>query len=336
MSGRRAVNGHSGDMTMRRREFGLTLLSAALVPAASRAMDKHPVHLVVPFVPGGGNDLYARLYAEPLGALLKCPVIVENKSGASGNIGAEVVVHAAPDGHTLLYASSSIAVNPFILPQMPFDTERDLLPLSLMLSQPYVMVVRADQNARDLSGYLDRLRRDKPPVNFGSQGAGSSSAMVAAQMFKRAGIADVTHVPYRGAGQLLTAILAGDVQVAFMIWPVAKPFIDAGQLVPLAVSGSSPMEQLPGIPTLDSGGFPGLIADQWHGFFLPRKTPPAVVRELYEALAATVRLPQIAERLRADGATAVASTPEEFATFFAAELKRWKGIVDELGVKVKE
>lgn len=321
---------------MRRRDFGLTLLTTAIVPAAARAMDRAPVRLIVPFVPGGGNDIYARLYAEPLGGLLKCPVIVENKSGASGNIGAEVVVHAAPDGHTLLYASASIAINPFILTQMPFDTERDLLPLSLMLSQPYVMVVRSDQNTRDLTGYLDRLRREKTPVNFGSQGAGSSSAMVGAQLFKQAGIADFTHVPYRGAGQLLTSMLAGDVQVALMIWPVAKPFVDGGQLVPLAVSGAQPMEQLPGIPTLDASGFPGLIADQWHGFFLPRKTPPAVVRELHEALAATVRLPQIAARLKADGATAVANTPEEFATFFAAELKRWKVIVDDLGVKVKE
>jgi tripartite-type tricarboxylate transporter receptor subunit TctC len=320
---------------MRRRDFGFSLLSTTLAPAAARALDRAPVRLVVPYAPGGGNDIYARLYADPLSSILKCPVVVENRSGASGNIGTEVVVHAAPDGHTLLYASSSIAINPFILPQMPFDTERDLLPLSLMVSQPFVMVVRADQKVRTLDAYLDKLHREKQ-VNFGSQGAGSSSAMIAAQFFKRAGIADVTHVPYRGAGQLLTSMLSGDVQVALMIWPVAKPFVDNGQLVPLAVSGRTPMEQLPGIPTLDAGGFPGLIADQWHGFFLPRKTPPAIVQELHAAVAAAVRLPQIGERLKADGATAVGDTPEEFAAFFDRELKYWKGIVDELGVKVKE
>jgi tripartite-type tricarboxylate transporter receptor subunit TctC len=321
---------------MRRRDFGLALLSTVLAPPAARALDRQLVRLVVPYVPGGGNDIYARLYAEPLAAILKCPVVVENKSGASGNIGAEVVVHAAPDGHTLLYGSSSVAINPFILPQMPFDTERDLLPLSLMISQPLVMVVRSDQKARDLAGYLDRARREKVPVNFGSQGAGSSSALILAKLFKQAGIGDVTHVPYRGAGQLLQAIVAGDVQVALMIWPVVKPFVESGQLVAVAVSGAQPIEQLPGIPTLDAAGFPGLIADQWHAFFLPRKTPPAIVKELHEALAATVRLPQIAERLKADGATAVADSPEHFAAFFAEELKRWKVIVDDLGVKVKE
>jgi tripartite-type tricarboxylate transporter receptor subunit TctC len=321
---------------MRRRDFGLTLLSAALAPSVAQAMDGQPVHLVVPYVPGGGNDIYARLYADPLAKILKCPIVVDNRSGASGNIGAEIVVRAPPDGHTLLYASASIAINPFILPNMPFDTERDLLPLTMMVSQPYVMVVRADQNARDLAAYLELARQKKIVVNFGSQGAGSSSAMVAAELFKRAGVTDVTHVPYRGAGQLMTALLGGEVQVGLMIWPVAKPFVDSGQLVPVAVSGAKPMVQLPGIPTLDGAGFPGLIADQWHGFFLPRKTPPAVVQELYEALAATVRLPQIAARLQADGATAVGDTPEEFATFFAAELKRWKTTVDDLGVRFKD
>jgi len=320
---------------MRRRAFGLSLLSASLLPEAAWAFDNRPVRIVVPFAPGGGNDIYARLYAEPLGVLLKAPVIVENRSGASGNIGAENVVHSAPDGRAMLYGSAALTINPFILQSIPFDTERDLLPLSLMVSQPYIMVVRADMNVRDLEGLLGRLKGGKVPPNFGSPGAGSMASLVAAMLFKRAGL-EATEVPYRGAGQLLTGLLSGDVQVSFLIWPVAKPFIEGGQLVPLAVTGASPMEQLPGIPTLDSQGFSGLVADQWHGVFLPRQTPASIAEDLYEALVNVLHQPQIADRLRADGATAVGSTPAEFAKFFIAELARWRDIVGSLGVKANE
>jgi tripartite-type tricarboxylate transporter receptor subunit TctC len=320
---------------MQRRTFGLSLLPAVLLPVAAHALDNRPVRIVVPFAPGGGNDIYARLFAEPLGLLLKAPVIVENRSGASGNIGAENVVHSLPDGHTMLYTTAAIAINPFILQSTPFDTERDLLPLSLMVSQPYVMVARADMGVRDLKSLLERLRVEKVPLNYGSPGNGSMANLVAAMLFKRAGL-EATAVPYRGAGQLLTGLLSGDVQVSFLIWPVAKPFIQSGQLMPLAVTGISTMEQLPGTPTLDSQGFKGLVADQWHGVFLPRHTPAEVAQELYEALATTIRQPQIVDRLRADGATPVGSTPAEFAKFFAAELVRWRDIVGSLGAKARE
>ncbi len=320
---------------MQRRTFGLSLLPAVLLPVAAHALDNRPVRIVVPFAPGGGNDIYARLFAEPLGLLLKAPVIVENRSGASGNIGAENVVHSLPDGHTMLYTTAAIAINPFILQSTPFDTERDLLPLSLMVSQPYVMVARADMGVRDLKSLLERLRVEKVPLNYGSPGNGSMANLVAAMLFKRAGL-EATAVPYRGAGQLLTGLLSGDVQVSFLIWPVAKPFIQSGQLMPLAVTGISTMEQLPGTPTLDSQGFKGLVADQWHGVFLPRHTPAEVAQELYEALATTIRQPQIVDRLRADGATPVGSTPAEFAKFFDAELVRWRDIVGSLGAKARE
>ncbi|MBW6397315.1 hypothetical protein KPL78_05605 [Roseomonas sp. HJA6] len=314
---------------MRRRALGLSLLGTLATPAL--ALEQRPLRLVVPFAPGGGNDIFARLYAEPLGQRLQRAVVVENRSGASGNIGAEAVVRSPPDGTAMLYASATIAINPSIMANMPFDTERDLLPVSLVVSQPYVAVARADTGVRNVAALRAALQNGRPDWNYGSAGSGSISNIVPALLFRQAGL-NVTHVPYRGAGQVVTALLTGEVQFAFLIYPVAKPFLERGDLLPFGVTGTEEMPQLPGIAPFVAQGFPDLVADQWHALFAPRETPMAMAEEVQRGLAETIRTGSIAERLRAEGATPVGSTPQDFAPFFRTELVRWRRIVEAAGV----
>ncbi len=324
---------------MNRRDLGRHALSAAAAAASatwalpSPAADSAPVRFVVPFAAGGGNDIFARLFAPGLAARLACPVVVENRSGASGNIGGDFVAHAPGDGKAALYASSAIAINPAVLPSVPFDAQRDLVPVSLAVSQPLVLVVRNELGINSLPRLLEQARAGKLSLAYGNASPGSISNLAAELLFRRAKV-EALSVPYRGAGQMMTALLGGEVQVALLVYPVAKAHIDRGTLVAVATTGQKRMAQLPHIPTLVEQGFADLVADQWHGIFMPGKTPPALAEEFQRAFAATAHDPALRPRLEADGAEIIASTPQEFAAYFARDLARWKKIAAETGIRV--
>jgi len=316
---------------MQRRQFVLSLLAAAAPLCPGRAAAAGPLKLIVPFVAGGGNDIYARLYAPVLGHLLGETVIVDNRSGASGTIGATYVAQSAPDGQTVLHASSAIAITPAILPSVAFDPARELLPVTQATSQPLVMVVRKEMGIGSLKALLDFARRDKS-LSFGSASQGSPSHLAPALLFKRAQV-PALGVAYRGAGQLMTAILGGEVHVAFLIPPLARQYVAQGKLIALATSGANRIVHFADVPTLQEQGFPGLVADQWHGFFMPAQTPPGVATRFQQALAAVLRDADVTKHLADDSASVVASTPAQFKAYFGSEVRRWKAIVEETGVK---
>lgn len=317
----------------RRTFFKLGVVAAAAFAAGPGRAQGAPVRIVVPFAPGGGNDIFARLLAPGISQALKSPAIVDNRAGASGNIGASYVAHAAPDGKTVLYASSSIVINPAVMGNIPFDVRRDLVPVSLAVSQPLTMVVRRDLGISSLSELLARMRSQKINLAYGNASLGSISNLTPEILFRRANVSALS-VPYKGAGQLMTALLGGEVQAAFMIYPVAKPYLEKGDLVALATTGQGRLKQLPRIPTLVEEGFADLVADQWHGVFMPAGTPEALAVEFQMALSSALEEAAVRRRMDDEGAAVIGSAPKAFAEYLDKELARWRQIARETGIRI--
>jgi len=317
-----------------RRSFLQAGLAAAAALAAKPGFGQGaPVRIVVPFAPGGGNDIFARLLAPGISQVLNSPTVVDNRAGASGNIGASYVANAAPDGKTVLYASSAIAINPAVMGSMPFDVQRDLVPVSLAVSQPLVMVVRRDLGITRLADLLARMSSRKIDLAYGNASLGSISNLTPEILFRRADVSALS-VPYKGAGQMMTALLGGEVQAAFLVFPVAKPYLEKGDLVALATTGQKRLGQLPQVPTLVESGFPDLVADQWHGVFMPANTPDRLAAEFQAALSSALKDAAVRKRMEGEGADVIGSTPRAFAEYLDKELARWRQIAKETGIKI--
>lgn len=314
-------------MMWRRSLLGAGLLPLA-APAIAQGLGSRPIRIVVGAAPGGGNDIFARLYAPQLSRLLDRSVIVENRAGAGGQIGAEIVAKSPPDGSTMFYAASSIATNPYLMPSASFDPQRDLIPVSLVLSQPFLLVASATVGANSVAELLETARKKPNSMTYGSGGTGGPTSLIPQMLFRSVGVT-ATEVPYRGTGPVAVAVMSGEVDVGCVVYPVVRSALNSKSVTALAVTGTAPMRQLPSVPTLAASGFPKLTADQWHGMFVPTGTPPAIVDKLAQAIAEAVRLPQISERFESEGATPVGSTPAEFAAFFAKELSHWGEMIRE-------
>lgn len=312
-------------MMSRRSLLGASLLPLA-TPAIAQSLGSRPIRIVVGAAPGGGNDIFARLYAPQLSRLLDRSVIVENRAGAGGQIGAEIVAKSPPDGNTMFYAASSIATNPYLMPSSSFNPQRDLAPVSLVLSQPFLLVGSATMGAKSVVELLEIAKKNPNPMTYGSGGAGGPTSLIPQMLFRSVG-ATATEVNYRGTGPVAVAVMSGEVDIGCVVYPVVRSALSSKSVVALAVTGTSPMRQLPSVPTLAASGFPKLTADQWHGMFVPAGTPQAIVDKLSQAIAETVRLPQIVERFESEGATPVGSTPSEFTSFFAKELSHWEEMI---------
>ena len=314
----------------------LALLAALPLPAAAQAWPSKPLRLVIPFPAGGATDIIGRLLAQKLAAALGQQVVIDNKPGAGGSIGSDLVAKALPDGHTLLLATSSThSIGPALNPKMPYDAFKDFAPIAHVANAPSVLVVGA---GFPKGGALDLIRelKAKPGrYNFGSSGIGTYPHL-SAEMFKwRAGGLYVVHIPYRGTGLVVTDLIAG--QITFLMDSIvsAQTHIKDGRVRALAVTGAQRSGSLPDVPTFAELGVPGMAFSNWFGFFAPAGTPPEVVQRLNLALNALMRAPDVADRLRQLGADPVTGTPEAFAKVVRDEHDSWKAVIQRAGIQAE-
>ena len=324
-------------MTMPWMRFLPTILRCVIALAALGAFPAHawpdkPVRIVVPFAAGGATDVVARLLGQRLSQDWKQPVIVDNRPGAGGNIGADVVAKSAPDGYTLLLASpAEVAINPFLYAQMPFDPEKDLLPVSKVASAPLVLVVHPSVPAKTVPELIAFLKENKEGTPYASSGTGGPQHL-AAEQFRMLTGTNLIHVPYKGGAPAITDLLGGQVRIFFSGLPPALPHIQAGRLRALAVSTKEPSSLMEGVPTV-AATVPGFDIENWQGVFAPAGTPPPIVAQIAGDIARIAADKGFRDQLVAQGAAPAALGPAPFAVFLAAERVKYGQLVKASGAK---
>lgn len=311
---------------LRRALFALPLATPAL------AQDR-PVRLVIAFPPGGSTDILGRLIAPRMSELLGATVTPENRSGASGAVGAGYVAQAAPDGATLLLDSGGQSVNPFLLRGLAFDYVRDLAPVTLLATLPLLLVVRAEFPAQDLPALLARLRADPSQARYGSVGVGARTHLAMAALLRRAGIAG-EHVPYRGGADQVAGLLRGDLPMGFTSVALAAPLLRDGRLRALAISSAERSALYPDLPTVAEQGFAGFAMGDWLGLLAPAATAAPIVARVAAAAADAVNQPALRPRLDALGLLPAAEGPEAFARFLAAERAFFGALIRDEGIRL--
>jgi tripartite-type tricarboxylate transporter receptor subunit TctC len=318
------------------KTFVLAVLLATLSLDATAQADwpARPVRIVVPFAPGGTTDLTARIVAEQLAKTYGQPFVVENKAGAGGNLGAAEVAKSAPDGYTLLMGTPGTqAINQFVYAKMPYNTEKDFAPVSLVVRVPNVLLVNPGLGVKSVPELLERARQKPGSINYGSPGSGTTGHL-STELLKTLTKADFTHVPYKGSGPMLTDLLGGQIQMAIDNLPSAMPHIKAGKLQALAVTSAKPVAELPGVPTLASA-VPGYLAESWFVLMAPAGTPEAVINKLSAEVDRMVRRPDVVERFKQLGAEPVGGTPKSLGEFIAAETTKWRDVVKASGARAE-
>jgi tripartite-type tricarboxylate transporter receptor subunit TctC len=303
--------------------------------AAQPAYPSKPISLVVPFSPGGGNDILARALAPRLSQLLGQPVVVENKPGAGGNIGTDAVARATPDGHTLLIASNQATINPALGTKTPFDIERDFAPVGLIASVPIVLVANPQTPFRTLPELLRHAKGHPQPVAYSSPGNGTPQHLAGEALAKMTQT-PLVHVPYKGTGPAISDLVGGQVQISFGTMASVMPFVQSGKLRAIAIAGQKKSAAMPALPTFGDAGLAGYEAALWYCLLAPAQTPPAVVAKLNAALVQALKSPQLAEQLGKQGFEPATSSPAELKDIVAKDLARWARFVAETGIKVEQ
>ena len=324
-------------VSMMKKPLACALLAALLLPFAAIAQSwpsARPIRMVIPFPAGGATDIVGRTIAQRLSAALGQQIVIDNKPGAGGTIGADLVAKAPADGYTILMATSSThSVGPALSQKMPYDAFRDFAPVVHVANAPSVLVVGRNFPAATVQELVALLKRSPGQYNFGSSGIGTYPHL-SAEMFKwRAGGLFVVHIPYRGTGLVITDLVAG--QIAFLMDSIvsAQPHIADGKVKALAVSGSRRSVSAPTVPTFAEAGIPGMEFSNWFGVFAPAGTPADIVQRLNRELNALLRTPEVVERLQRAGAETVGGSPEQFAKIYRDEFESWKAVIQRAGIK---
>jgi len=292
-----------------------------------------PIRLIAPFPAGGLVDVLARALGEELSRTLGQPVIIENRPGAGGNLGADAVAKAPPDGYTLLMTSPGIqSINQFLYTSMPFDPETAFAPISLLADMPMLIVVHPKTNLRTLGDLLAFARANPNKLSFGSAGIGTTGHLGQALLTHVAGM-KLTHVPYRGAAPAVTDLIAGQIDGVVDNPPTVMPHIKGGTITPLAIAATQRLSVLPDVPTSVEGGLPGWQASSWFGVVAPAGTPAEIVKRLHSEIVATARRPSLQRFTRESGVTMVGNTPEEFARIIQDERKKWGAIISSANIQ---
>lgn len=303
-------------------------LALAALGAQAQAWPAKPIKLVVSYPPGGTVDAVARIIATPLSQRLGQPVIVDNRGGAGGAIGGDLVAKSAADGYTVLLDASNHAQNPALRSKMPFDTLRDLAPVSLLVKVPNVLVVNPATTIKTVQDLVAQAKAKPGEINFASSGNGSAQHLAAEQFSAMAGVR-MTHVAYKGGGPALTDVMAGQVPVFFGSLASSLAYIQGGKLRAVAVTGKSRAAVLPQLPTVAEAGLAGYEVYEWNAVFVPTGTPAAVTERLSRELAAVLQDPDVRKRLEATGAEVIGSTPAELDAFRRAELAKWSKLAKD-------
>ena len=318
----------------KRRLLALSLLAASTARTAlAQSWPDRPIRIVVPFPAGAGVlDIMARLLAAHLGPAFGQPIVIDNRPGAGGTIGADVVAKAPADGYTMLMGNPSLVVNPFLLAKMPYDPMTDFIPLTLVNTAPLLLVAHPSVPANTVAELIALARSRPGQLNYGSGGVGSTP-FLATELFRSMANIDVTHVPYRGGAPALADLVGG--QLSFMIenMPGTLPLVKSGKLKALGVTTDHRAALAPDIPTIAESGLPGYEVVGWNGLFLVKDTPPTIAGKLYDEVAKALRSTDVKTQMAALGAEPGGNTPAEFTAFVRAESARWGKIIQEKGIK---
>jgi tripartite-type tricarboxylate transporter receptor subunit TctC len=304
------------------------------LPAAAQDYPTKPVRLVVPFAPGGAPDIVARGIAQELGTRLGQPVVVENKLGAGGNIAYESVAKAAPDGYTLIFATTGIATNMSLFKARRYDALKDFAPVTQVASGPHVLVANKSLAVRNVRELIAYAKANPKKLSYGSSGNGTILHLAGELFNHKAGV-ELQHIPYKGSSLAQTDLVGGSIQLMFSDVASALPYIKAGTLRPLAVTGKRRMPLLPDVPTIAESGVPNYDIEAWFGILAPAGTPQPVVDRLYREIRASLASPELQQRLDGLGQVVVGSSPGEFSEFLRAEVAKMAEIVKASGIAVE-
>ncbi|MGV3494311.1 MAG: tripartite tricarboxylate transporter substrate binding protein [Ramlibacter sp.] len=320
----------------RRRLVAAMAATVLAGPAMAQApYPSRPITLIVPFAPGGGNDILARAIAPLLAERLGQPVVVDNKPGAGGNIGTDLAARAQPDGHTLLIASNQVTINPAIGVKTPFTLEKDFAPVSQIASVPIVLVAHPEQPYKTLDEFVRFARAHSGKLAYSSPGNGTPQHL-AGEVFANLAKTQLTHVPYRGTGPAIADVVGGQVPLTFATMASVMPFIESGKLRALGIAGQSRAAALPQLPTFGDVGFKNYEAALWYSLLAPARTPAAVVDKINAAVVQALQQPAVRDRLVQQGFEPRTSTPAQARTLLEQDLVRWARLVSDLNIKIEQ
>lgn len=312
--------------------FAVFLL-ALLLGSAAQAFPERPVRLIVGFAPGG-SDISARLVAQKLSELWGQPVVVDNRPGAAGNIGADLVAKAAPDGHTILLFVNSYTINTTAYRNLPWDLVRDFAPIGRYATSPMVVVVNDKMPARNFAEFVAYAKANRGKINYGSAGTGTAPHLAAELFALRSGI-EMTHIPYKGSGPSVTALVADEVQLSFGAMSAFDGLVQQGRLRSLAVTTATRFSRLPDVPTVAESGIPGFDVDIWYGLLAPAKTPPAIVKKLSDDLARVMADPDLLTKLRDRGLEPAYLDGQKTGDLIKQDVARWREIIVKLKLSLE-
>jgi tripartite-type tricarboxylate transporter receptor subunit TctC len=323
---------------MRRRDFitvfGGTLMTLPMAARAAESFPTRPIRLIVPYPAGGGTDIVGRVLGQKLQESLGQPVVIDNRGGAGGTLGTGLVARATPDGYTLLLVPTSHVINPSIYAKLPYDTERDFSPITMVASAAILMAVNPSVPADTVRGFVDAAKGHTEALgNFGSAGVGTVFHLTG-ELFKQLTGLPLQHVPYRGGAPTVTALLGGEIPLAFETMLALQPHIRAGTLRALAITSKRGSAIMPEIPTTTEAGFPQLVADNSYSLFAPAGTPAPILTRLHEATVAAIDLPEVRDKLHQQGAEVVGNNPAELAAYVSTEIPKWAALVRQADVKL--
>lgn len=321
-------------MNLLRRIFATLALAVFATAALAQDYPTKPIRLVVPFPPGGGTDLFARVLGGKLSETLKWVVVVENKPGAGGNIGVDLVAKSPPDGYNIVMGqTSNLAINPALYRKLPYDPLKDLIPVVLVADAPLVLVVASQSPYKTLADLVAAAKAKPDELTFASPGNGTV-AHLAGELFQSAAGVKFRHIPYKGSATAMNDLMGGQVQLFMASVPTALPQIKNGKLRPLAVTSTKRAVALPDVPTIAEAGYKGFDANTWFGLLVPKGTPESIVTRLNTEANKVLKMPDVAAKFASEGGGAVGGTPEEFAALLKADYGKWAKVVKDSGAKV--
>jgi len=313
------------------------MLPPVLLPQAALAQASYPakpIQFIVPYAPGGNGDIVARIVSGRLAPVINQSIIVDNRGGAGGNIGAEAAAKAAPDGYTIMLGTNTHAINMSLYARVNYDFARDFSPISLISSAPLALIVHPGVPARNVSELVAYSKANPGKLNYGSGGSGSSGH-ITAELFKSMTGADMVHVPYKAVAQYMTDLVAGQVQVAFNATSTSVAMANSGKVRALGLTSPKRSALAPGVPNIAESGVPGFDAVIWQGILAPARTPPAIIGRLNKELVTLLGTPEIQEQFKKQGVDSSPSTPEEFGAYIKSEIPKWAKVVKASGAVVE-